>query len=78
MMMRLARNTELADAIDRRVDLLKVHAPYKEFNHVLAHLLNILCGGTRMEHLKQLRNDESLLKTIGADSIPGTTTAGDF
>lgn len=78
MMMKLARNTGLADAIDRRVDLLKVHAPYKESDHVMAHVLNMLCGGTRLEHLELLRNNDSLLNAVGADSIPGPTTAGDF
>ena len=78
MMMKLARSTGLVDAIDRRVDLLKVHAPYKESDHIMAHVLNMLCGGTRLEHLELLRNNDSLLNAVGADSIPGPTTAGDF
>ena len=49
MLMKLARNTGLVEAIDRRVDLLKVHAPYQESDHVRAHVLNMLCGGTRLD-----------------------------
>lgn len=78
MMMKLARNTGLVNEIDRRVHLLKVHAPYQESDHVTAHVLNMLSGGTRLEHLELLRNNEALLNAVGADSIPDPTTAGDF
>lgn len=78
LMMKLARNTGLINAIDGRLRLLKVHAPYQESDHVMAHVLNMLCGGTRLEHLELLRNDEALLNAVGADSIPDPTTAGDF
>ena len=69
---------EADNEIDRRVHLLKVHAPYQESDHVMAHVLNMLCGGTRLEHLELLRNNEALLNAVGADSIPDPTTAGDF
>ena len=78
MMMNLARSTGLISEIDRSVHLLKVHAPYQESDHVMAHVLNMLCGGTRLEHLELLRNNEALLNAVGADSIPDPTTAGDF
>ena len=78
MMLELARSTGLVNAIDQRLQLLKLHAPYQESDHVLAHVLNMLCGGTRLEHLELLRNDEALLNAVGADSIPDPTTAGDF
>ena len=39
MMMKLARSTGLINEIDRRVHLLKVHAPYQESDHVMAHVL---------------------------------------
>jgi hypothetical protein len=59
MMMKLARNTGLVSEIDRRVHLLKVHAPYQESDHVMAHVLNMLSGGTRLEHLELLRQRSS-------------------
>ena len=78
MIMKLARSTGLINEIDRRVHLLKVHAPYQESDHVMAHVLNMLCGGTRLEQLELLRNNEALLNAVGADSIPDPMTAGDF
>lgn len=78
LMLKLARSTSLAGEIDSRLELLKAHAPYQESDHVLAHVLNMLCGGTRLEHLELLRNDEAFLNAIGADSLPNPTTAGDF
>ena len=77
-MLKLARKVGLVDEIDKRVNLLKLHAPYRESDHVMALVLNVLCGGTRLEHLELLRNDSALLDAVGADSIPDPTTAGDF
>jgi hypothetical protein len=78
MMLKMARKTGLVTEIDRRVQLLKCHAPYQESDHVLAHVLNMYCGGTRLEHLELLRNNPAVLDAVGADSIPDPTTAGDF
>lgn len=77
-MLKLARKVGLVDQIDKRVNLLKVHAPYRESDHAMALVLNVLCGGTRLEHLELLRNNSTLLDAVGADSIPDPTTAGDF
>ncbi|MDZ4783432.1 MAG: IS1380 family transposase, partial [Planctomycetia bacterium] len=65
-------------ALDERLDLLKVHLPYQESDHVLNFAYNHLAGGTRLEHLELLRNDEAYLDAIGARRIPDPTTAGDF
>lgn len=78
MMARLARSSGLISEIDQRLHLLKMHAPYQESDHVMANVLNMYSGGTRIEHLELLRNDEAFLNAIGADSIPDPTTAGDF
>lgn len=64
--------------IDDRLDLLKVHLPYHESDHVLNIAYNLLAGGTRLEHLEHLRNDEGYLDALGARRIPDPTTAGDF
>lgn len=56
MMLKLARNTGFVNEIDRRVHLLKVQAPYQESDLVMAHVLSMLCGGSRLEHLELLRN----------------------
>lgn len=77
-MIKLADQSGLREALDRRLQLLQVHAPYCESDHVLAHTLNAMSGGTRLEHFELLRNNSALLDAIGADSIPDPTTAGDF
>ena len=77
-MIKLAQHTELVDQIDSHLSLLKVHAPYRESDHVMALIINALAGGTRLEHLELLRNDPAVLDAVGADSIPDPTTAGDF
>ena len=74
----LARRTGLVEAIDRRLHLLKVHLPYHESDHVLNIAYNILSGGTCLEDLELLRNNEVYLDALGAQRIPDPTTAGDF
>jgi hypothetical protein len=58
--------------------LLKIHKPYHESDHVLNIAYNLLCGGTRLEHLELRRNDEVYADALGAQRIPDPTTAGDF
>ena len=74
----LARQSGLIEAIDRHVHVLKVHKPYHESDHVLNIPYNILAGGTCLEDLERLRNDEVYLDALGAGRIPDPTTAGDF
>jgi hypothetical protein len=74
----LVRNVKLAEAIDDALSLLKVHLPYHESDHVLNIAYNIICGGTCLQDLELLRNDEAYLDAIGASRIPDPTTAGDF
>jgi hypothetical protein len=74
----LARRVGLPEAIDRNIHLLKVHLPYQESDHVLNIAYNILAGGTCLEDLELLRNNEVYLDALGAGRIPDPTTAGDF
>jgi hypothetical protein len=74
----LVRQLGLDRAINDRLGLLKVHLPYHESDHVLNIAYNLLAGGTRLEHLELLRNDEAYLDALGARRIPDPTTAGDF
>jgi hypothetical protein len=74
----LARQTGLAEAIDRRLHLLKVHLPYHESDHVLNIAYNLLAGGNCLEDIELWRNDEVYLDALGAQRIPDPTTAGDF
>jgi hypothetical protein len=74
----LAQRVGLADLINLRVPLLKRHLPYFESDHVLSLAYNILTGGSCIEDLELLRNDEVYLNALGAQRIPDPTTAGDF
>jgi hypothetical protein len=74
----LARWLKLAEAIDRRLHLLKVHLPYHESDHVLNFAYNALCEGTCLQDIELRRNDEVFLDALGAQRIPDPTTAGDF
>jgi hypothetical protein len=47
---RLAVKLGLAETIDDRLELLRVHLPYHESDHVLNLAYNVLCGGTRPGH----------------------------
>jgi hypothetical protein len=74
----LARHVGLPQAIDRHVRLFKRHLPYHESDHVLNLAYNVLAGGTCIEDLERLRNDEAYLDALGASRVPDPTTAGDF
>jgi len=68
----------LPERIDGVLKLLKRHQPYHESDHVLTIAYNVLSGGTKLEDLELLREDESLMDLLGAERIPDPTTAGDF
>jgi hypothetical protein len=74
----LARRLGLVRALDHQLQLLKIHLPYHESDHVLSIAYNLLAGGTCLEHLELLRHDEAYLDALGARRIPDPTTAGDF
>jgi hypothetical protein len=74
----LVRRIGLIDAIDQRLELLKIHLPYHESDHVLNIAYNALCDGTCLQDLELRRNDEVFLDALGARRIPDPTTAGDF
>ena len=68
----------LVEDLDRSLELLKVHLPYHESDHVLNIAYNILAGGQRLEDIELRRQDEVFLNGLGAERIPDPTTAGDF
>ena len=74
----VAQRSGLVEMIDKYLHVLKRHIPYHESDHVLNIGYNLLCGGKRIEHIEQRRNDEAYLDAIGARRIPDPTTEGDF
>jgi len=77
-MHRLVQHVGLVNAIDQQVNVLKVHLPYHESDHVLGIAYNVLCGGTCLQDIERQRQDEVYLDALGAQRIPDPTTAGDF
>jgi hypothetical protein len=74
----LAHQVGLIRDIDKSLHLLKFHFPYHESDHVVILPYNVLCGGTCLEDLELLRQNENVLDALGAERIPDPTTAGDF
>jgi Transposase DDE domain group 1 len=60
------------------VNVLKIHKPYHESDHVLNIAYNVLCGGERLEDIELRRKDRVMLDALGTASLPDPTTAGDF
>lgn len=76
--MELIKQVGLRTEINRAAPVFKVYAPYDEADHVFNIALNLMAGGTCLEHLEIRRNDEAYLDALGAVRIPDPTTAGDF
>lgn len=78
MVLQVVKQLGLRKLINTRVPIFKMRLPYDETDHILNIVLNLMSGGTRLEHLEQRRNDEAYLDAVGAERIPDPTTAGDF
>ena len=77
-MHRLVTRLGLVKAIDDNLELLKIHLPYHESDHVLTLAYSVLTGGTRLEDVDRLRHDVPLMNGLGARLLPDPTTVGDF
>ena len=77
-MHKLASKLKLDREINKNIVLLKTHVPYWESDHVMNIAYNILTGGTCLEDIERLRNDETYMNALDAERIPDPTTAGDF
>ncbi len=75
---RMVQKLGLPGRINESLQLLKVHVPYHESDHVLNIAYNSLCGGRTLDDIEHRRQCEAYLDTLGAKTIPDPTTAGDF
>ena len=66
----LVRKLGLDREIDRHLHVFKIHLPYHESDHVLNIAYNLLAGGTCLEHLELLRQDESYLDALAPAAFP--------
>jgi DDE family transposase len=78
MIAKLIGHVGLASEIDASLELLKLHKPYYESDHVLNIAYNALCGGQRLQDIETRRCDAVFLDGLGVESLPDPTTAGDF
>jgi hypothetical protein len=78
MILELVKKLDLRTQINRAAPVFKFFAPYDETDHILNIALNLLSGGTCLEHLEHRRTDEAYLDALGSQRIPDPTTAGDF
>jgi hypothetical protein len=76
--MQLVQRLGLRKQINQAIPLLKLHLPYDEADHVFNIALNLLAGGSCLDHVELRRTDEAFLNAVGAERIPDPTTAGDF
>ena len=60
------------------MEVLKLHLPYHESDHVLAQAMSLYVGGTCLEDMMLLQHDEAVKRMLGACRLPDPTTAGDF
>jgi hypothetical protein len=74
----LVASVDLAGEIDSSLELLQVHRPYFESDHVLNIAFNILCGGKTLDDIESRRGDRVFLDALGTPALPDPTTAGDF
>ncbi len=78
MIAKVINKVGLAGEIDSSLELLKLHKPYYESDHVLNIAYNALCGGQRLQDIEARRCDAVFLDGLGVESLPDPTTAGDF
>ena len=60
----------LASEIDSSLQLLKLHKPYHESDHVLNIAYNPLCGGTRLDDIETRRTDAVFVDGSGGREPP--------
>lgn len=75
---KMAQEIGLPQALDKNLNVLKLHLPYHESDHVLNIAYNSVMDGTCLQDIELRRNDEVFLNALGAQRIPDPTTAGDF
>jgi hypothetical protein len=74
----LLRRVKAPQLIDERVEVLKLHLPYHESDHVISQALMLYAGGNCLEDMAMLQQDPALLRMLGAQRTPDPTTSGDF
>ena len=66
VIMQLIEAIDLRKHINRAIPTFKLYMPYDEADHVFNIALNLLAGGTCLDHLELRRTDEAYLNALGA------------
>ena len=66
LIVQLVKRLRVAERIDERVRVLKRHLPYRESDHVLNLIYNVMSGGVCLQDVKSRREDVSYLESVGA------------
>jgi hypothetical protein len=78
----LAHDLAMRLGIDRDIndsmELLRLHLPYFDSDHLLTHVYNQYVGGTCIEDIAHLQHSDAIKHLTGACRIPDPSTAGDF
>ena len=78
LMRQLMERLGVARAIDAGVRVLRRCKWYRESDHVVTLIYNILSGGSTLQDSERLCQDEALKRVLGSDRIPHATTLGKF
>ncbi len=78
----LAHDLAMRLGIDRDIndsmELLRLHLPYFDSDHLLTHVYNQYVGGFCIEDIANLQHSDAVKHLTGACRIPDPSTAGDF
>ena len=68
----------VARAIDAGVRVLRRCKWYRESDHILTLIYSMLSGGSKLQDVNRLSQDDALKRVLGSDRIPHATTIGKF
>ena len=77
-MRQLMERLGVARAIDAGVRVLRRCKWYRESDHILTLIYSMLSGGSKLQDVNRLGQDDALKRVLGSDRIPHATTIGKF
>lgn len=72
------RQIGLADRINQKCPIFKIHQPYTEADHVLNIAFNLFAGGSCLEHLEMRRERRILFEAARGTADPGSHNSRRF
>ena len=74
----LIKRLGVASTIDAGLRLLRRCKLYRESDHILTLIYNMLTGGRTLADVNRLREDAALRRVLGSERLPHATTLGKF